>query len=363
MVEPELVRDPMPEPFWPAGLPRPRHRASGALSTFTTRFEGAYRHGPWSMAEIVRRATAELAQLAGGAAADEGLDWERALFLDLEAGGHPRGGSCIHVAGLARFVATAAHDADDEFRGFEVVQLVAHTEAGERALLETVARAAADATALVTYSGKSFDAPLLAERARSHALELALPRRHFDLYRMGTKLLRRRFSDTKLVTLERELLRYERVLDLPGIAVPWAFRTASEDGIDALLWAIVRHNLLDVVALPALAAELTLRLESPEESLEQSRLDEQEAAGIAESLEEAKRALEVAPPYRREAARRKVRRLEKRLQTLQPDAAEAPPLDEGAAPRADDGEPPRPEARKPRRTKGERRSRSDGKSG
>jgi len=125
----------------------------------------------------------------------------------------------------------------------------------------------------------------------------------------------------------------------------------------------VRHNLLDVVALPALAAELTLRLESPEESLEQSRLDEQEAAGIAESLEEAKRALEVAPPHRREAARRKVRRLEKRLQTLQPDAAEAPPPDEGAAPRADDGEPPRPEARKPRRTKGERRSRSDGESG
>jgi len=305
MARPELVRDPAPEPPWPPELPRPALAASGELWTFTTRFDRDFRHGPWSIGEMARRPTGDLSRLAGRRE-EERLEWLEALFLDLETGPHVRGGVSIHLAGCGRFV---------EGR-LEVRQYAARSEEGEPALLAAVARDAAAAGDLVTYAGKSFDAPLLAERARACDVELALPRRHVDLYRVAAKLLRRRFADARLVTLERELLRYERPDELGGAAAACAWREGGGEGGSAWLPAILRHNLLDVLALPALAAELTLRLECPQELLEQGRLDEREAGELASALEEARRELATAPPHRVEAARRRVRRIERRLEAL-----------------------------------------------
>src|SRR5688572_7569919 len=141
MAEAELVRDPTPEPFWPAGLPRPQleMESGDGFATFVTRFESAYRHGPWTMAEVLRRPTAELSQLAGRRGEDDRLQWSGALFLDLEAGVHPRGGVCVFLAGLGRFV----EDGDERtsgFAGFEVRQFIARTELEEHAVLAAVAR-------------------------------------------------------------------------------------------------------------------------------------------------------------------------------------------------------------------------------
>jgi hypothetical protein len=136
---------------------------------------------------------------------------------------------------------------------------------------------------------------------------------------MGTKLLRRRFADTKLVTLEKELLRYERDDDLPGRAAPRAWQLLFDEGQEPLLWAVVRHNLLDVLALPALAAELSLRVESPAEELEQERLTERDVAAVEQSLAEARAALAAAPPYRLASAKARVRRLERKLAQLRGD--------------------------------------------
>jgi hypothetical protein len=304
MFEPRLVREPGPQPFWPPELPRPRMRARGALATFLTRFEPGFRHGPWCMREVLRRPAGELAQLAGRG--DGPLSWGSALFLDLESGVHPRGGPILRLAGLGRL-------GDG---GLKVCQYAALSPDGEREVLDAVARDAGRATDLVTFAGRSFDAPLLVERARALGVRLALPRRHFDLYRMSVKLLRRRFEDARLITLERELLRFERAGDLPGAAVPRAWAFESDEAQDALLWAVVRHNLLDVLSLPALAAELALRLECPQEQFEQARLDEREGRVLEAQLQEARRALEAAPSRRLEAARRRVRRLEKKLAEL-----------------------------------------------
>ena len=320
MSELELVPDPVPRLIWPAALPRPAAQSRAGITRFTTRFDRGFRHGPWSIGEIARRATSELSRLAGGAsrtgeaeasgAEAAPLDWEGALFLDLESGPHRRGGACVHLAGIGRF------DPD----GFEVRQVAAIDPEAEVELLAAVAAEAAQASSLVTFAGRSFDAPLLVERARAEGVPLALPRRHFDLYRMGGRILRRRFDDSRLVTLERELLRFERGDDLPSGLVPVAWRSGIEEGDDSLLWAIVRHNLLDVLALPALAAELALRLESPQEELEQRQLDGRDAAAVAASLAEARRALKSAPPYRLASARRRVARLERRLESLDPEA-------------------------------------------
>jgi uncharacterized protein YprB with RNaseH-like and TPR domain len=334
-VEPTFVPDPVRLPEWPSDLPKPARLAaasssSGLSTTFVTRFDRSFRHGPWAMKQVISRKTAELAR-AGGRPEGEELDWSRTLFVDVEAGVHPRGGLCLYLLGVGRFVGKGRGAGD-----FEVRQHAALTEEGEREVLAAAAAEAAGADWLVTFAGRSFDAPLIAERARAERVDVALPARHLDLFRIAHRLMRRRFADTRLVTLERELLRYERQEDLPSHLIPRAWKAMFEEGNERLLWAIVRHNLLDVVALPPLAAELTLRIESPEEETEQGRLDERDATQLEASIVEARRALEVAPSWRLASAKARVRRLEKKLAALRRESGE---LDEPESdPRAADAD-------------------------
>ncbi|MBM4016056.1 MAG: hypothetical protein FJ293_13980 [Planctomycetes bacterium] len=306
------------------------------FSEWISRFAADWRHGPWAVREVARRGGPELARLAG-LRDDAAVEWERALFLDLEVGRHPRGGPCLFLAGTARI------------RGGELVvtQRLARAADGEAALLEELLAELADARELFTFSGKGFDLPMTKERAAAHGRVAAFPARHFDLHRMAGKLLKKKFGDQKLQTFERELLRYERVGDLPGSASPLAWHELSEQGGSALRNAVLRHNLLDVVALPALAAELAFRMESPQEPderahaadvelargkdraaieaaleldpdsfrarLELSKRIEQEEGDLSAALRHAELALEVAPDHLADAARRRIAQLKRRM--------------------------------------------------
>src|SRR5215475_6302350 len=86
------------------------------LQVYTTRFDLAYRHGPWSFHEFARRPLHELAVLQGRRGAEK-LSPADAAFVDFEAGSHPRGGSCLFLAGIGRLAADA----------FEVKQYLART--------------------------------------------------------------------------------------------------------------------------------------------------------------------------------------------------------------------------------------------
>lgn len=336
MTEPEFVPDAPPPAIWPADLPPLEERDEGACVRWQSRFDANWRHGPWSMGEVQRRSGAPLALLARSRD-PAALDWSRALFLDLEVGTHPRGGPCLYLAGSARFV-------DGEL---VLTQRLARDAEGEPALLEALMREFAECAELVTFSGKSFDAPMVQARAAAHALPLRLPPRHFDLYRMAGKFLRKRFRDQKLVTLERELLRFDRGADLAGGALPCAWHELLQPGQEAVRLAALRHNLLDVLALPSLAAELAFRVESPQEPeereqladlhveagkdrasleralevdpdsfrarLELSKVVEREEGDLEAALRHAELALEVAPDHLADAARRRIAQLKRRL--------------------------------------------------
>jgi hypothetical protein len=361
MSEPVFVPDPTPDPSaaWPAALPRPTAATRGELATFTTRFAPDFRHGPWSMAEAQRRPTSELAWLASArptrrkadANGASGLlpvvEWTRALFVDLEKGSHPRGGECVSLAGVGRFEADEAGADVDGRRSFVVRQFAARSADGEVALLDAVATLAAQADLLVTFSGRSFDAPFLTSRATSQRVELELPPRHFDLFRMASRVMRGRFVDETLATLERTLLRFERGEVAAGAAPPRAWSSLFEPGGEPLLNAVLAHNLFDVVALPALAAELSFRLESPQDAyerehvadararhghdrasleraleddpdsfralLEMSKVLERDEGDLGGALANARRALENAPAHAADAARRRIAQLERRM--------------------------------------------------
>ncbi|HET6163638.1 MAG TPA: ribonuclease H-like domain-containing protein [Planctomycetota bacterium] len=323
-----------------ADLPRSALAAAAperpGLCTYETRFDLSFRHGPWTFHEFARRPLQELAVLLGKRGAEK-LSPADAAFVDFEAGSHPRGGSCLFLAGIGRL-------RDD---AFVVTQYLARTPEGERDVLECTARDLAAAPQLVTFNGRSFDVPLLVERTAAEGIEWAPARDHFDLLRMAERLVKRRFADARLVTLERELLRYTRIDDLPGAAAPRAWLELFEEGSDRLLQGVLRHNLLDVLALPALAAELSFRIESPQDLderenladararagkdrasleraleddpdcfralLEMSKLVEREDGDLDAALDFARRAQDVAEPHLADAARRRIVQLERRL--------------------------------------------------
>jgi hypothetical protein len=335
MAPPRFEPDPEAPVSWPDDLPRPVEERRAALSAFTTRLDLSFRHGPWSFHELARRPLQELSLLTGRRAAEK-LSPETAAFVDVEAGSHPLGGSCLFLAGVGRL----------EADGFVVRQFLAREPAAERELLEAVAAALARATQLVTFNGRSFDLPLLLERALADGVAFVPPPAHFDLLRMAERLVHRRYGDARLVTLERELLRYVRSDDLRGAAAPRAWLELFEEGRDRLLTAVLRHNLLDVLALPALACELSFRMESPQDLderehvadarvragkdrasleraleedpdcfralLEMSKLAERDEFDLEAALSYARRALDVAQPHLQDAARRRVAQLERR---------------------------------------------------
>jgi uncharacterized protein YprB with RNaseH-like and TPR domain len=319
----------------PEDLPRAVEERRGALSAFTTRFELSFRHGPWSFHELSRRPLQELSVLTGRRAGEK-LSAASAAFLDVEAGSHPLGGSCLFLVGVGRL-------AED---GFVVRQFLAREPEAERDLLAAVAGELARAPQLVTFNGRSFDLPLLIDRAQADGVAVTPSANHFDLLRMAERLVRRKYGDARLVTLERELLRYARVDDLPGAAAPRAWLELFEEGRDRLLQAVLRHNLLDVLALPALACELSFRMESPQDQdereqvadarvragkdrasleraleedpdcfralLEMSKVAEREEFDLEAALSFAQRALDAAEPHLKDAARRRIGQLERR---------------------------------------------------
>ena len=116
MSQPSLEPDAdLPRSALTAGAPdRP------ALQTYETRFDLSFRHGPWTFHEFARRPLQELSVLLGKRGAEK-LSAADAAFVDFEAGSHPRGGSCLFLAGIGRL-------RDD---AFVVTQYLARTPDGE----------------------------------------------------------------------------------------------------------------------------------------------------------------------------------------------------------------------------------------
>lgn len=226
---------------------------------FTTRFAADFRHGPWNMREVLARGAAELDALDPTRAPVRGFAWRGSAFLDTETTSLSSGsGVWVFLTGIGCF----------EGPEFVVRQYLMRSPAAEVPYLERVAADLGGHDRLVTFFGKAFDQHRLLDRASVQQIELPLPPDHYDLYWLSRRLFRGRFADLKLKTLEREVLRYYRLHDLPGAEAPAAYfhylRTQAMEGLRGVL----EHNLLDIVSLTALAAELSFRMEAPQDPLD-----------------------------------------------------------------------------------------------
>jgi uncharacterized protein YprB with RNaseH-like and TPR domain len=188
------------------------------------------RRGHWGRLEPPPPREREMAALA-----EAGL--ERALFLDLETCG---------LASSTVFLAGTMHWNGSDF---VLRQYFARHYGEEAALLAALSEGTRGFEFLVTFNGKSYDAPFLKGRALVNRIALRLPPRHLDLLHAARRRWRGALPDCRLQTLEAHVCRRRRSGDVPGEEVPGIYHDYVRHGDPYRLIPVFHHNLLDVITM------------------------------------------------------------------------------------------------------------------
>jgi uncharacterized protein YprB with RNaseH-like and TPR domain len=179
----------------------------------------------------------------------------RHVYIDTETTGLSGG------SGTLAFLIGIAVIEDD---AIDLHQFLMTRFAAESASLSAFARTLCPDDRLVSYNGKSYDLPLLITRFRMQALQHpfdGLP--HLDLLHPVRRLFGRRWSDCRLLSLERNLLGFSRVDDLPGSEAPAAWFSYIRSGHGDQLIKVVEHNRQDIVSLAVAHSTLARAIEQP----------------------------------------------------------------------------------------------------
>tara|TARA_R110002020_G_scaffold36874_19_gene110766 strand:- start:3694 stop:4575 length:882 start_codon:yes stop_codon:yes gene_type:complete len=156
--------------------------------------------------------------------------------------------------GTRAFMIGAADRVDGQLR---IRQLMTTTMAAERAMLEAFARWLQPDTVLVSYNGRSYDAPLLKTRYRLARMPCPIaPLAHLDLLHPVRRRYRGLWENCRLATVERQLLKVLREDDLPGSEAPRAWRDYLAGGPATDLRRVLAHNHTDVRSLMQLLAHM-----------------------------------------------------------------------------------------------------------
>ncbi|MDQ7053358.1 MAG: ribonuclease H-like domain-containing protein [candidate division KSB1 bacterium] len=180
------------------------------------------------------------------------FDPQQALFFDTETTGLAGGtGTYVFLIGLG-------YCTDD---AFVVEQLFLPELNGERAMLAYFDSLLQQRRGLVSFNGKSFDAPLLRTRFIQQRMPPTLDlHEHLDLLHAARRLVKSDYGDCSLSTLERSLLGLERHGDVPGEEIPPIYmdflRTGNTNGLPPIFY----HNRMDILSLYALLMHLTERV-------------------------------------------------------------------------------------------------------
>jgi len=172
----------------------------------------------------------------------------RLLHFDTETTGLAGG------TGTRAFMIGAADWVDGRFR---LRQLTITSMAAEVAMLRVFAGWFNEDTVLVSYNGKSYDAPLLSTRYRLARLKNPLQDLgHLDLLHPVRRRWKGEWNNCKLATAERQLLGVVREDDLPGSEAPAAWLTYLRGGSAANLRRVAQHNAQDLKSLAGILLHL-----------------------------------------------------------------------------------------------------------
>jgi len=222
--------------------------ADGAFIMRERRYPLDYEHGFYALADLSGR-HARLNRVSRRHAGIRPVASVRdLLFFDTETTGLGVGaGNVPFLIGLGFY----------EERSFVVRQLFVRDPEDETAVLRHFRRLAERFTHLVTYNGKSFDWPVLANRFVLHRIPPpeTVPD-HLDLLPMSRNLWRHSLESCRLSRVEEERLGIRREDDVPGHLAPALYFRFLTEGDPAVVEPVFRHNEWDVLTLVALAIHL-----------------------------------------------------------------------------------------------------------
>lgn len=205
---------------------------------------------------------------------------EKFAFLDTETSGLAGGtGTYAFLVGVGRFVSGAEG-------GFLLRQFFMSGPGEEAAVLEALIDFLAPCAALVTFNGKSFDAPLLNTRYALHATPSPLKELvHVDLLPLARRLWRDRLPSRALKYLEEHIMLAPRTSEeVPGYEIPFLYFDYLRTGDAAPLKGVFYHNAMDIVAMTALFTHTVALLADPHSANLEHGLDVTALARLFEDI-------------------------------------------------------------------------------
>ncbi len=240
-----------------------RQTRSGESFVYEQRFPIKDLHGEISLYPTLIPAI--LAEYVKDARISE-LPIEKFIFFDTETSGLSGGtGTYAFMVGVGRY------EGDE----FILAQFFLRDPAEEPAMLEALAEFFAHGEVLVSYNGKSFDAPLLETRYKLHSIPLPFEDyAHLDLLHLARRLWRERLASRTLQSIEKHILGVTRTAEeVPGYEIPYLYFDYLRDKDARPMKGIFYHNEMDILSLAALLNHAGVMLNDPfgekvEESLD-----------------------------------------------------------------------------------------------
>ncbi len=277
---------------------------AGSCVVVDSRWEGDAWHGRRRVGSMALPADAPIglfdARLSGVS------DWaRRAVFFDIETTGLSGG------AGTLAFLAGCGWFEDD---AFVVRQFFLNGPAGERAMLDALGEVFSGTSLLVTYNGRTFDVPTMETRWAFHRTASPtdeLP--HFDMLPPARRLWgstlpspgrvsspgipgggRTPGGGCSLTSLERSILGFHRIGDVPGFEIPARYFHFLRTGDAQAVSGVLEHNRLDLISLAAVTAHA---LELAQGGARVCR-DEREQLGLGRLYERSEQSDRAVEAYR-----------------------------------------------------------------
>lgn len=105
---------------------------------------------------------------------------------------------------------------------------------------------------LVSYNGRSFDVPFIANRLAYHKISERFRFAQLDLLHEVRRIMRDGLPDCRLVTLEEKVLKLPRKEDIPSELIPDYYFRFVRSGDTSIIERIMEHNARDLLTLAAL---------------------------------------------------------------------------------------------------------------
>lgn len=167
---------------------------------------------------------------------------EQFCFIDIETTGLSGGaGTFAFLIGAGKY----------QGESFLLRQFFLRDPSEETAQLTAFEQFIAPCHSIVTYNGKSFDAPIINSRFAMHGVKSPLPQLiHIDLLHLARRLWQNRLPSRTLGNLEIQILNTPRTeQDIPGWMIPQIYMDYLHYGDAKPLKNVFYHNQQDIIAL------------------------------------------------------------------------------------------------------------------